>query len=433
MIFILALLVTYAIILLIGITNGAPTIKTELRWEMNIPPPSVCFQFPYNFTIDCESHNMDVAQNCSQQHVEQPTFIVSSNRYSGCFIPNGVQVTKDVIYSLAYTVNDTNFNNSSPVPELVATIYDTELISTEYNETAKEVDRYYPSLINSFNAMSIYLLFYQQANIVEYSRSERHVIRRNAFTAFGMLSNNIRVPYITTKIQGGPLNISDLDANIYGALFLKVNNNVVRVEIEQRRVISSIGLLGGAWGLAVGLYAILFGSDSLRPWGCIHFYCCCFIRQTRLQLRESLPVIPLRSSKSSTVLPAGSYRSKDSKSVEQLQERLDRLELFMREYMVESAYLEGLNENRFPNRLSSWLGGCTGNSGTVAADTTGVYASISSVSHSKTDVEDATRTTALERERSIIPSDHTRVSTSPQPSPSRLSNPDFFFVDAESS
>jgi len=79
------------------------------------------FDQPTSFSLIVE----DVAQNCSQQHVEQPTFIVSSNRYLGCFIPNGVEVTKDVIYLLAYIVNDTNFNNSSPMPELVATIYDT--------------------------------------------------------------------------------------------------------------------------------------------------------------------------------------------------------------------------------------------------------------------------------------------------------------------
>jgi len=65
----------------------------------------------------------DVAQNCSQ-YIEQPTFDVSSNNYRGHFIPNGVQVTEDVIF-LLYAVNDAKFNNSSPVPELLAYIFDT--------------------------------------------------------------------------------------------------------------------------------------------------------------------------------------------------------------------------------------------------------------------------------------------------------------------
>ena len=103
--------------------------------------------------------------------------------------------------------------------------------------------------------------------------------------------------------------------------------------------------------------------------------------------------------------------------------------------MVESAYLEGLNDNRFPNRLSGWLGRCTGNTGKTGkmAGSTSVDASTSSVSpvgHSKTDAEDVARnvarTIASGRQLSINPSDHTRVSTSPQSPPSHLSDPDCF-------
>ena len=37
-------------------------------------------------------------------------------------------------------------------------------------------------------------------------------------------------------------------------------------------------------------------------------------------------------------------------------ERLDALELFVQEYIVDTTYLDGLNENIYPNKLSSLFG-----------------------------------------------------------------------------
>ncbi|RIA84964.1 hypothetical protein C1645_831540 [Glomus cerebriforme] len=55
----------------------------------------------------------------------------------------------------------------------------------------------------------------------------------------------------------------------------------------------SMGLIGGAWGLAAAMYSLLLvGADTLRPWGIVQLYCCGVSRLTRNKLKKSLPTIP---------------------------------------------------------------------------------------------------------------------------------------------
>jgi len=42
-----------------------------------------------------------------------------------------------------------------------------------------------------------------------------------------------------------------------------------------------------------------------------------------------------------------------------LQQRLDALELFLKEYVVDQTYLEDFNANKYPNKISEFLGSWT--------------------------------------------------------------------------
>ncbi|CAG8752726.1 9236_t:CDS:2, partial [Dentiscutata heterogama] len=44
--------------------------------------------------------------------------------------------------------------------------------------------------------------------------------------------------------------------------------DIATIETEQ----ISLGLLGGAWSLAVVAYKILFGDDAIQPFGLFHKY-----------------------------------------------------------------------------------------------------------------------------------------------------------------
>ncbi|CAG8668084.1 8631_t:CDS:2, partial [Paraglomus brasilianum] len=120
-------------------------------------------------------------------------------------------------------------------------------------------------------------------------------------------------------------------------------------------ILNALGLLGGAWTGSLTVYAILFGNDTLKPWGCIH---CCCARKTRSLLRESFPTMPLKSSRplSSSLSPDSSTSSNDLLLQQPaLSQQLDSLELFLKEYVVDSTYLEDSNNNEYSNKLSKLL------------------------------------------------------------------------------
>ncbi|CAG8635768.1 2542_t:CDS:2, partial [Paraglomus brasilianum] len=113
-------------------------------------------------------------------------------------------------------------------------------------------------------------------------------------------------------------------------------------------LLNAFGLLGGVWTTATGFYAILLGSDSLQPLGYIQMYCCCFARHTRLQFYKSFSTTPSKSSESLiTSLPPDLIISSSNSSLQvtTLQKRLDTLELFLKEYVVDKTYLEDVEKD----------------------------------------------------------------------------------------
>ncbi|CAG8491452.1 8344_t:CDS:2, partial [Paraglomus occultum] len=118
-------------------------------------------------------------------------------------------------------------------------------------------------------------------------------------------------------------------------------------------VLGAFGLLGGIWSIIAGLYAFLLGGDVISPWGCVQSYCCCFIRSTRSKLDKEFPVVPFQSSKN---LPeSGSESSSQTEETTELKNRLDALEVFIQEYIVDTGYLDGVKKDECPNRVSAWL------------------------------------------------------------------------------
>ncbi|CAB4402326.1 unnamed protein product [Rhizophagus irregularis] len=110
--------------------------------------------------------------------------------------------------------------------------------------------------------------------------------------------------------------------------------------------LGGVGLIGDAWGLAAAVYAFLFGADMSRPWGVVQSYCCGFPRSTQKKLTTTLPTIPFFN----TINPDIKNRpSKHALSLAEQNEliltRIDSLELFLQEYVVDVHYLNvfGIN------------------------------------------------------------------------------------------
>ncbi|GBC04951.1 hypothetical protein RclHR1_05970008 [Rhizophagus clarus] len=105
-----------------------------------------------------------------------------------------------------------------------------------------------------------------------------------------------------------------------------------------------MGLIGGAWGLAAAIYALLFGADTLRPWGIVQMYCCGFSRLTQRKLKKTLPIIFDTNADDTPDRPPNSLTS--------LQSRVDSLELFLQEYVVDVNYLDGIRNETTKSRAT---------------------------------------------------------------------------------
>ena len=89
---------------------------------------------------------------------------------------------------------------------------------------------------------------------------------------------------------------------------------------------------------------VFIGADILRPWGIVQSHCCGFSRMTQNKLKKTLPIIPFYNT-----LNLDTANSKDAFSLAEQNEliplilsRIDGLELFLQEYVVDVRYLRKL-------------------------------------------------------------------------------------------
>ncbi|RIA80029.1 hypothetical protein C1645_19472 [Glomus cerebriforme] len=86
------------------------------------------------------------------------------------------------------------------------------------------------------------------------------------------------------------------------------------------------------------MYALHFGTDTLRPWGIVQLYCCRFSRLTRNKLKKSLPIIPFFDKSYSDI------KNQNDLSLAELQSSINSLELFLQDYVVDVNYLNRIRD-----------------------------------------------------------------------------------------
>ncbi|CAG8760158.1 36902_t:CDS:2, partial [Gigaspora margarita] len=95
-------------------------------------------------------------------------------------------------------------------------------------------------------------------------------------------------------------------------------------------VLNSLGLIGGAWGFAATIYAILFGTNAIKPWGLTQKYGFKINNSVQTKLKNTLEFIPFVNHPKTT----------NNLNNHELKRRLDSLQLFLTEYVVNVQYLE---------------------------------------------------------------------------------------------
>ncbi|RIB24704.1 hypothetical protein C2G38_626474 [Gigaspora rosea] len=129
----------------------------------------------------------------------------------------------------------------------------------------------------------------------------------------------------------------NLNGTSYSTLIISPLNYYLHKATEQRNLtlFRSFGLVGGAWTLLTSIYIFLFGTNLLQPFGFIQSSC--LRSQASKKLKESLD-IPLFSSHPDRL----KHENIDEELSLQLQRRIDTLETFLREYIIDTENYESI-------------------------------------------------------------------------------------------
>ncbi|CAG8753823.1 17311_t:CDS:2, partial [Racocetra persica] len=149
----------------------------------------------------------------------------------------------------------------------------------------------------------------------------------------GFSSKLENIPYYTSTLETFPL-LNDPEfptLTMLTKITIEPQTFIVQVETDKRTktVLSSIGLIGGAWGSAATIYVILFGAIVIKPWGWIQKYGFKINKSVQTKLQSTFGFIPLVH-----------HSKTNNLNNNELKKRLDSLQLFLTEYVVDVQYLE---------------------------------------------------------------------------------------------
>ncbi|CAI2163251.1 14166_t:CDS:10 [Funneliformis geosporum] len=314
MIILISSLTGYIAILIIEVTSDEPVLTNTVVEAMEIPIPG-------------GSQEIKLDESC-KEYLEQPKASSESNNYIGYF----KNVQNLTCVNVVALIVDSNYNATKSQDLMKFTATDSEYNPLRYESKFNETNiNKLPAYVKELSTSNFYYMVKNQMARLQFTRNIRE-------TKIILESNQLIIDKVTlcpVYVKNVPF---DYEAGDFFAsqIVLTVQNFLLKKETEQRTrtLLSVFGLVGGAWGLAAAFYATLFGVDIIRPWGCVQFYCCGIRNKTHNKLKKSLPVIPLVKS-SERPLPSFSRDvSRDEHAA--LQQRVDALEVFLREYVVDS-------------------------------------------------------------------------------------------------
>ncbi|KAF0550197.1 hypothetical protein F8M41_024943 [Gigaspora margarita] len=265
---------------------------------------------------------------------------------------NGINPLEFMIY-----LNNTSFNLSDSLARPFVTFtmsdkdffksYDQELILTNQLST-------YSKLPNTLLTKNLYTLASFNSYKIKIKRRRKELMLPSWENFIGFSSKLENLPYLTSTLETFPLSNGTSEYPTLTLLMkieIKVQSFIVQVETDKRiktasiTVITSLGLIGGAWGFAATIYSVLFGkfwiilscyptasgAIAIKPWGWIQKYGFKINNSVQTKLRNKFEIIPLVHHPKTT---------NNSEKHEELKKRLDSLQLFLTEYVVDVQYLE---------------------------------------------------------------------------------------------
>ncbi|PKY16278.1 hypothetical protein RhiirB3_428620 [Rhizophagus irregularis] len=340
MIMLIACLTGYLAVLIIDVNQGASIIVTSYVNVDGVRPPNLHFSGVYNASIT----------GCAEAHMVNKEFVPvdclgdmkqSYDEKSKKFLVD-YQPSKDVFFSknslyyivLFFVVHE-EITLEKPW-EMFLAAYDSER-DLYYQNPSDDVD-------DMIFAMNTYSIVPNQGYKFAYSNIIREAIVPSWMDDFGVPPTYEQKPYITSNLVGGQLQNKNSGGMLQFTIQPKYINTIqLNREVRTRTYLGSLGLIGGAWGLAAAIYTFLFGAKTLQPWGVVQSYCCGFSRLTQNKLKDSLPIVPFSDDPNTKGHQINSLSLAEQNNL--LLSRLNNLESFLQEYVVDVKYLDRIRDN----------------------------------------------------------------------------------------
>ncbi|CAG8441228.1 7568_t:CDS:2 [Acaulospora morrowiae] len=303
MIALMAALVGYITALFIDIANEPPSIKTLIYEADSLPIPDLVFAFKLNFKMQCKFYTTQgaVADSCDN-YLYQPT--LSNGSYIGAFTANSersfTQKGPNPIGFVGITafVNDPSFNyKDDNVMTMMAIDSEKDPINVQYaGQVTQDMIDSLPVYTREFMFSNVATMVNGEVVSTTFTRGIRNSIKKRFIDIFGITPEMEQVPFIMISTQGIPNPVINVTQTYVSGLLLKPLNFIIREDTEQRI-------------------------------------------KTQNKLRSTLPLIPLVNQDSTNI---SQNINDQSALVSHLQDRINALEMFLKEYVVDTEYLESL-------------------------------------------------------------------------------------------
>ncbi|CAB4397544.1 unnamed protein product [Rhizophagus irregularis] len=285
--------------------------------EEEIPMPNVHFAYGFQFNINCKiigRINKTSLEDC-EPYLQQPE---SSSTNGGIY--EGVLKSRFLILKRKDPLNMKNY---------------------------KEDNNHIKNSILSLTDLNSYHLSSHEYHIVELSRIKRNAAKEYWWNILGIPPKYIYETFINSQLESHPLlEALNAPANSYAKLALIMRTWRVPLEQEQKAktLFDAVGQIAGVVGSLSFLYSLLFGtgSNAIQSWGIVQKMKWFGIKKgVKKHINRRYPRMPFihTSEDGDNEISNNNVNDRDD-----IIERLDAVERFLKEYVVDADFLAQLEK-----------------------------------------------------------------------------------------
>ncbi|CAG8548584.1 6897_t:CDS:2 [Ambispora leptoticha] len=346
------ILYLYIIVLFFRLITDEPLQTVVPLFDYNISAPYAEFSAPFKYNITCNFNLQSGKTQSCDNYMIPPVFIEGDKTYVSKFYTTDSNFTfssdgiQDIGFSFYMTNSSINSLDLFSTLSAALVAHDSTLLYDFYANKS-----YNPDLLAQLIKKNQYVLSPYQMNQISFQQYINESIADTPKNIFGIPRTDydtdvaIETTFQTSNFPSTNLtnltNPTDPELLFYTYLDLTLLT-YEEPKIGQKKNIDLLGILsalGGAMSGFSAAYVFLFGIDRVKPWGlCQRIFRIRDPIQKKLYktLGPKLPFVNVDENDNDEKMPV---------SLEELQNRLNSLELFLREYIIDHLYLAETQKN----------------------------------------------------------------------------------------